>query len=79
MTLNVGYLFFAWVYSWVELSFTYLLMLLQCLINIYKDLCDPVMKGAVQMFSSVIILLVKIQEESGGYQFLIRSEHWSIL
>lgn len=38
MTLNAGYLFFAWVYSCAELSFTYFLMLLQCLINIYKDL-----------------------------------------
>lgn len=35
------------------------------------------MKGAVQVFSSGIILLVKIQEESGGYQFLIQSEQWS--
>lgn len=32
------------------------------------------MKGAVQVFSSGIILLAKIQEESGGYQFLIRSK-----
>lgn len=77
MTLNVGYLFFAWVYSCAELSFTYFLVLLQCLINIYKGLWHPVMKGAVQVFSSGIILLVKIQEESGGYQFLIQSEQWS--
>lgn len=72
-----SYLFFAWVYSCAELSFTYFFVLLQCLINIYKGLWHPVMKGALQVFSSGIILLVKIQEESGGYQFLIQSEQWS--
>lgn len=72
-----SYLFFAWVYSCAELSFTYYFVLLQCLINIYKGLWHPVMKGALQVFSSGIILLVKIQEESGGYQFLIQSEQWS--
>lgn len=77
MTLNVGYSFLAWVYSCAELSFTYFLVLLQCLINIYKGLWHPVMKGAVQVFSSGIILLVKIQEESGGCQFVIQSEQWS--
>lgn len=35
------------------------------------------MKGALQVFSSGIILLVKMQEESEGYQFLIQSEQWS--
>lgn len=72
-----SYLFFAWAYSCAELSFTYFFVLLQCLINIYKGLWHPVMKGALQVFSSGIILLVKIQEESGGYQFLIQSEQWS--
>lgn len=72
-----SYLFFAWVYSCAELSFTYFLVLLQCLINIYKGLWHPVMKGTLPVFSSGIILLVKMQEESEGYQFWIQSEQWS--
>lgn len=72
-----SYLFFAWVYSCAELSFTYFLVLLQCLINIYKGLWHPVMKGTLQVFNSGIILLVKMQEESEGYQFWIQSEQWS--